>query len=59
MVIARTARAAFTKSSPARIWLYYFEKCSNIPFMVNPELDEGSNHARTTKLHSTAAVIVI
>ena len=29
MVIARTARAAFTKSSPVRIWLYYFEKCSS------------------------------
>ena len=24
-----------------------------IPFMVSPELDEGPNHARTTKLHST------
>jgi hypothetical protein len=28
MSIARTARAALTKSSPVSIWLYYFEKCS-------------------------------
>jgi hypothetical protein len=28
--IARTARAALTKSSPVRTWLYYFEKCSKI-----------------------------
>jgi hypothetical protein len=27
MSIARTARAALTKSSPVPIWLYYFEKC--------------------------------
>ena len=27
--IDRTARAALTKRSPVRIWLYYFEKCSN------------------------------
>ena len=25
--MARTARAAFTKGTPVRIWLYYFEKC--------------------------------
>ena len=29
MIIARTARAAFTKNSPVRIGLYYFEKCSS------------------------------
>ena len=29
MLIARTARAALTKRSPVRIWLYYFEKYSN------------------------------
>ncbi|MCX5899387.1 MAG: hypothetical protein NTX06_01400, partial [Proteobacteria bacterium] len=30
MPIARTARATLTKSSPVRIWLYYFEKCSKM-----------------------------
>ena len=28
MPMARTARAAFTKSSPVPVWLQYFEKCS-------------------------------
>ena len=29
MPMARTARAAFTKSSPVPVWLQYFEKCSS------------------------------
>jgi len=28
MPMARTVRAAFTKSSPVPVWLKYFEKCS-------------------------------
>ena len=30
MVIARTARATLTKSSPVLLWLCYFEKCSKL-----------------------------
>jgi len=30
MPMARTARAAFTKSSPVPVWLQYFEKCSKL-----------------------------
>ena len=32
--MARTARAAFTKSSPVPVWLQYFEKCSKLPALV-------------------------
>ena len=31
MPMARTARAAFTKSSPVPVWLQYFEKSSSCP----------------------------
>jgi len=36
--MARTARAAFTKSSPVPVWLQYFEKCPKSLFALPKKL---------------------
>ena len=61
MAIARTARAALTKSSPVIIWLGYFEKCSRVLIMRTLSLSEAKMKLSelVEAIHTTDEEVVI